>query len=106
MMHRPTHVDKNQTDVLYQHSKALMKMFCLSFAVTLFVTLAGFTTSCAYAGDALPSGTRIHLSAMVETHIPNDEVVINFRIEQKGKNAAAVRQYVNRVSDAVHQRFD
>jgi len=98
-------MDINNSDVPDQRSQIWINICCLSFAVTLFVTLTGFTTSCAYAGDASPSGTRIHLSAMVEAHIPNDEVVINFRIEQEGKNAAAVREYVNRVSSAVHHRL-
>jgi len=105
MIHIASHADKNKTDVLDQRLQIWMKMFCLSFAFTLFVSLTGFATRRAYAGDALPPGTRINLSAMVETHIANDEVVINFRIEQEGKDAAAVRQYVNRVSSAVHQRL-
>jgi len=107
-MHITSHTHKIKTDVSdihvpCQRAKTLMKMFC--FAFTLLVSLVGFAMGSAYAGDALPSGTRIHLNAVVQTRIPNDEVVINFQIEQEGNDAAAVRQYVNRVSGAVHQRL-
>jgi len=51
------------------------------------------------------SGTRINLNATVETQVPNDEVVISFRVEKEGKNAQAIRQYVNKVSGAIQKRL-
>jgi len=57
------------------------------------------------AGDALPTGTRINLGATAETQLANDEVVISFRVEKDGKDAGAVRQYVNQVSSAVQKRL-
>jgi len=59
----------------------------------------------AQAADTKPVGTRINLSATAEAQLPNDEVVITFRIEKDGADANAVRQYVNRVSGAVHERL-
>jgi len=52
-----------------------------------------------------PNGTRINLNATVETQVPNNEVVITFRVEKEGKNAQAIRQYVNKVSAAIQKRL-
>jgi len=52
-----------------------------------------------------PNGTRINLNATMQTQVPNDEVVITFRVEKEGKNARAIRQYVNRVSGAIQKRL-
>jgi len=60
----------------------------------------------ASAAEELVSGTRISLNASVEVQLPNDEVVITFRVEKEGKDADAVRQYVNRVSGAIQQRLE
>jgi len=42
---------------------------------------------------------------MAESDIANDEVVINYRIEQESKDAKSVRQYVNRVSGLIQKRL-
>lgn len=52
-----------------------------------------------------PNGTRINLNAAVETQVPNDEVVISFRVEKEDKNARVARQYVNKVSAAIKNRL-
>lgn len=57
-----------------------------------------------YAAD-IPEGTRIQLSATAEAMLPNDEVVISFRIEAEGENADALRQQVNRTSSEVAARL-
>jgi len=53
-----------------------------------------------------PNGTRINLNAAVETEVPNDEIVISFRVEKEGKDARAIRQYVNKVSTAIKNRLE
>jgi len=52
-----------------------------------------------------PAGTRITLSATVQSELPNDELLVNYRVEKEGPDAATVRRYVNRVSRAVQQRL-
>ncbi|WP_236075263.1 SIMPL domain-containing protein [Mariprofundus sp. EBB-1] len=52
-----------------------------------------------------PSGTRINLNAAVETQVPNDEVVISFRVEKEGIDARTIRQYVNKVAAAIKNRL-
>jgi len=52
-----------------------------------------------------PNGTRINLNAAVETVVPNDEVVISFRVEKEHKDARMARQYVNKVSTAIKNRL-
>jgi len=59
----------------------------------------------AQAGDHLPTGTRINLSATVSSQLPNDELLITYRVEKEGVDAAKVRGYVNRVSKSVQQRL-
>lgn len=55
--------------------------------------------------EYFPEGTRINLSASAEMLLPNDEVIVSFRVEKQGKDAEAVRSYVNKVSDAIEQRL-
>jgi len=57
------------------------------------------------AGTLQPAGTRINLNASAEMQLPNNEVVILFRIMKEGTDAKMVRQYVNRLSGAVHKRL-
>jgi len=71
----------------------------------LLFSLCWMSPILAQAGDALPTGTRINLNATAETQLANDEVVISFRVEKDGKDAGAVRQYVNRVSGAIQKRL-
>ncbi|HXH64208.1 MAG TPA: SIMPL domain-containing protein [Mariprofundaceae bacterium] len=52
-----------------------------------------------------PKGTQVSLSATAEEMLPNDEVVVRFRIEAEGPKADALRQQVNRVSQAVDERL-
>ncbi len=56
--------------------------------------------------DEAAAGTRVTLNAAVEVQLANDEVVVTFRIEKEGRDADAVRKYVNRVSGAVQQRLE
>ncbi|NWF35301.1 SIMPL domain-containing protein [Mariprofundus sp. KV] len=59
----------------------------------------------AQAESTQPAGTRITISATAERELPNDEVVITYRVEQEGKDANAIRQQVNRVTDLIHKRL-
>jgi len=43
------------------------------------------------AGDMPDAGTRINLNTTAQTQLPNDEVVISFRIEKEGGDADLVR---------------
>lgn len=52
-----------------------------------------------------PEGTHVSLSATVETSLPNDEVVVHFRVEATGKDVAALRARVNRASARVRERL-
>lgn len=52
-----------------------------------------------------PQGTIVSLSAQAEEKLPNDEVVVRFRIEAQGKNVDALRNKVNRISQAVDERL-
>lgn len=52
-----------------------------------------------------PAGTRINISATAESELPNDEVVISFRIEKEGKDANAIRQQVNRITSLIQKRL-
>jgi len=81
----------NQTSFM-RYVFFLLSLFCLSPVQ-------------AQASDVLPTGTRINLSAMAETSLPNDEVALTFRVEKDGTNASSVRQYVNRVSGAIQKRL-
>lgn len=59
----------------------------------------------AQAEATQPAGTRITISTSAERELPNDEVVITFRVEQEGKDANAIRQQVNRITDLIHKRL-
>ena len=43
-------------------------------------------------------GTVVSLSAEATAEVPNDEVVVNFRIEERGKKLDALRKRVNQMS--------
>ncbi len=46
-------------------------------------------------------GTIISLSAKATLEVPNDEVVVNFRVEERGKKLDALRKRVNQVSASI-----
>ena len=69
----------------------------------LILSLFLFTPALAQAESNLPAGTRINISATAETELPNDELVITFRVEKEGKNANEIRQHVNRVTAAIQK---
>ena len=46
-------------------------------------------------------GTIISLSAEATLEVPNDEVVVNFRVEERGKKLDALRKRVNQVSASI-----
>jgi predicted secreted protein len=50
-------------------------------------------------------GTQVSLSAVAEAVLPNDEVVVRYRIEADGPKADGLRQKVNRISQAVSERL-
>ncbi len=56
---------------------------------------------CLCAGQSFAAdkeGTIVSLSASATFEVPNDEVVINFRVEERGKRLDALRQRVNQAS--------
>jgi len=57
------------------------------------------------AETAQPAGTRINLSATAEQSVANDEMIIHYRIEEKGVSAAKLRQKVNRISAKLEARL-
>jgi len=71
----------------------------------LLFTLCYFTPALAMAEVPLASGTRINLNVTMTMQVPHDEVVIVFRVEQEGRDASVVRQYVNKVSGAIQARL-
>jgi predicted secreted protein len=50
-------------------------------------------------------GTVVSLAASAAQILPNDEVVVSFRIEAEGRKAAALGARVNRISQAVSKRL-
>ncbi len=64
------------------------------------VLLCGF----AYQGFSKEvTGTVVSLSAVATTEVANDEVVVRFRVEDRGKDLDALRQRVNQMSNAIQQ---
>ncbi|MDQ7011203.1 MAG: SIMPL domain-containing protein [Mariprofundaceae bacterium] len=59
----------------------------------------------AFAAD-IPKGTRISLSAVAETALPNDEVVVHFRVQAEGNKPAPLREEVNAISEKIKQRLE
>jgi len=69
----------------------------LIFALLLLISVP------AMAGE--PKGAQVSLSAQAEQMLPNDEVVVRFRIEAEGTKADTLRRTVNRISRAVSERL-
>lgn len=69
----------------------------LSLALLLLVSVPAMAEE--------PKGTDVSLSATAEAMLPNDEAVVRFRIEAEGPKADALRQQVNRISQAVGERL-
>ena len=69
----------------------------LLFALLLLISVP------AMAGE--PKGAQVSLSAQAEQMLPNDEVVVRFRIEAEGTKADTLRRTVNRISRAVSERL-
>jgi len=67
--------------------------------VLIWVMLMPGTGLAAESGQ----GTRVSLSASAVREVANDEVVIRFRVEARGKDLAKLRQQVNRRSEAIRQ---
>lgn len=57
----------------------------------------------AFAAEA--KGTVVSLGAQATQVVANDEVVVHFRIEAEGRDAAALRRRVNRISQVVSDRL-
>ena len=71
----------------------------------LIIILFLLIPALAQAEASQPTGTRINISASADIELPNDEVVITFRVEKEGKNASAIRQYINKVTGAIQKRL-
>jgi len=71
----------------------------------LILSLFILTPVSAQAENPQPAGTRINLSATAERELPNDEVVITFRVEKEGKDAQNIRQQVNQITAKIQKRL-
>lgn len=69
----------------------------------LLILLIALAPMLAVAGE--PDGTLIQLAASANVMLPNDEAVVRYRIEASGRNETELRQQVNRISNAVHDRL-
>ena len=70
-------------------------MRALKITLALFMALIMFGLQ---SLAAEPQGTVVSLSAEATSEVPNDEVVVRFRVEERGKKLDALRQRVNQVS--------
>jgi predicted secreted protein len=66
--------------------------------ICLFL-LSHIYTGIAYAADA--SGSTISLTAQASIDVPNDEVVIHFRVEERGNQLDGLRRRVNQISAVI-----
>ena len=73
-----------------------------SLALCLALSLAGT----AYADTTTVQGTRMHIHASAEQLLPNDEVVVLYRIEAMGTSADSLRRKVNKISHSIHQQLN
>lgn len=55
--------------------------------------------------DSPPAGARISLSVHEQADLPNDEVVVVYRVAARGRRPARLRAEVNRVGDVIHARL-
>ncbi|MDA8382335.1 MAG: SIMPL domain-containing protein [Betaproteobacteria bacterium] len=79
-------------DVLHSNATGLL---LVSF---LLLPAAGWADGC--------SGARISLSARAEAAIPNDEAVVDYRIEAKGADLGALRSQINGIGEKIKDRLD
>ena len=75
---------------------AMKYLFILS--ILLFMPLA-------QAAEYKPDGSRVSLSAEVFENVPNDEVVVGYRIAAKGDSAKQLRQKVDDIAAKVTARL-
>lgn len=59
----------------------------------------------AQAENSQPTGTRISLSATAEQSVANDEMVVHYRIEEKGTSAKKLRARVNAITARLEARL-
>ena len=59
----------------------------------------------AHAAEKGVEGTRITLSATASEAVPNDEIVVSYRIEAKGANARQLQRQVNEIAAKVAERL-
>ncbi len=71
----------------------------------LVLSLLFLNPAIAQAEGNQANGTRINLSATAEAELPNDEVVISFRIEKEGKNTDEIRKHVNKITGLIKKRL-
>jgi len=99
---QPFIVQFTQRSLVLWRLKMLAVLALLALLVLSPMAVLATETSQA---SALPMGTHVSLNATAETHLANDEVVVSFRVEKDAKDAGAVREYVNRISGAIHKRL-
>jgi len=80
-----------------------MRLICFDKKILLLTWLV--MSMPAFAAD-MPKGTRISLSAVAETALPNDEVVVHFRVQAEGNKPAPLREQVNAISEKIKQRLE
>ncbi|ATX81089.1 putative conserved protein YggE, contains kinase-interacting SIMPL domain [Mariprofundus ferrinatatus] len=73
--------------------------------LVLLLSLILLTPVTVQAENGQPAGTRITISATAEAELPNDEVVILYRVEREGKDVNDIRRQVNRITTAIQKRL-
>lgn len=82
--------------------ETLSKARALLGATCLLFLLPGLLP--AFAAEPL-EGTRISLAANSSMNLPHDELVVLYRIEASGREAAGLRTKVNRMARAIHAKL-
>lgn len=75
-----------------------------------FIILSLIFIPSAWAGEdstanLSPKATQISLSATLSITLPNDEAVVNYRMEATGKHAKALRKKVNDMGQLIQQQL-
>jgi len=71
----------------------------------MVLSLFFLTPAWAHAEGNQPAGTRIQLSATAEQSVSNDEIVVDYRIEETGTLAKKLRQKVNQITARLQERL-
>ncbi|GAV20187.1 oxidative stress defense protein [Mariprofundus micogutta] len=71
----------------------------------IVLSLLFLSPSITQAETNQPTGTRINLSATAEQSVSNDEMIVYYRVEEKGSSAKQLRQKVNQITARLEARL-